>query len=193
MIQDYIHRIGWFVGLLLVQVLILNNVHMEGFATPFVYIYLMIKFASDTGRKEQMLWAFALGLSVDMFADTPGMNASASVLLAFVRPFFLRLFMPRDMSDKLLAFVRPFFLRLFMPRDMSDNFIPGFRTMGAGSFIKYVAVCTLLHHTALYAIEYFSAAHAGMAVLHMAASSVLTMACITAIEGIRRTPANKER
>jgi len=172
LIQDYIHRIGWFVGLLLVQVLILNNVHMEGFATPFVYIYLMIKFASDTGRKEQMLWAFALGLSVDMFADTPGMNASASVLLAFVRPFFLR---------------------LFMPRDMSDNFIPGFRTMGAGSFIKYVAVCTLLHHTALYAIEYFSAAHAGMAVLHMAASSVLTMACITAIEGIRRTPANKER
>lgn len=172
MIQDYIHRIGWFAGLLLVQVLILNNVHIAGFATPFVYIYLTLKLPSDTGRKEQMLWAFVLGLAVDMFADTPGMNASASVLLAFLRPALLR---------------------LFMPRDMSDSFIPGFRTMGVGSFLKYVSACTLLHHAMLYAIEYFSTAHIGMAVLHIAASSVLTVACMAAIEGIRRTPTNKER
>lgn len=172
MIQDYIHRIGWFAGLLLAQVLILNNVHIAGFATPFVYIYLTIKLASDTGRKEQMLWAFALGLAVDIFADTPGMNAAACVLLAFVRPMLLR---------------------LFMPRDMSDSFVPGFRSMGAGSFVKYVSACVLLHHAALYAIEYFSTAHIGMAALHVLASSILTVACIAAIEGIRRTPPNKER
>ena len=28
MIINYIHRIGWFVGLILLQVLILNNVHI---------------------------------------------------------------------------------------------------------------------------------------------------------------------
>ena len=35
MIITYIHRIGWFIGLVLLQVLILNSVHIAGYATPF--------------------------------------------------------------------------------------------------------------------------------------------------------------
>ena len=46
MIITYIHRIGWFIGLVLLQVLILNNVHIAGYATPFLYIYFILKFAS---------------------------------------------------------------------------------------------------------------------------------------------------
>ena len=30
MIINYLHKIGWFVGLVLLQVLILNNVHIAG-------------------------------------------------------------------------------------------------------------------------------------------------------------------
>ena len=40
MIINYLHKIGWFVGLVLLQVLILNNVHIAGYATPFLYIYM---------------------------------------------------------------------------------------------------------------------------------------------------------
>ena len=58
MIITYIHRIGWFIGLVLLQVLILNNVHIAGYATPFLYIYFILKFASGTSRNELMLWAF---------------------------------------------------------------------------------------------------------------------------------------
>ena len=91
MIITYIHRIGWFIGLVLLQVLILNNVHIAGYATPFLYIYFILKFASGTSRNELMLWAFFFGLTIDIFADTPGMNAAATVLLAFLRPSLLRL------------------------------------------------------------------------------------------------------
>lgn len=83
MIITYIHRIGWFIGLVLLQVLILNNVHIAGYATPFLYIYFILKFDSGTSRNELMLWAFFFGLTIDVFADTPGMNAAATVLLAF--------------------------------------------------------------------------------------------------------------
>ena len=41
MIITYIHRIGWFIGLVLLQVLILNNVHIAGYATPFLYVCLL--------------------------------------------------------------------------------------------------------------------------------------------------------
>ena len=84
MIITYIHRIGWFIGLVLLQVLILNSVHIAGYATPFLYIYFILKFSSGTSRNELMLWAFFFGLTIDIFSDTPGMNAAATVLLAFV-------------------------------------------------------------------------------------------------------------
>ena len=96
MIITYIHRIGWFIGLVLLQVLILNNVHIAGYATRFLYIYFILKFNSGTSRNELMLWAFFFGLTIDVFSDTPGMNAAATVLLAFLRPSLLRLFTPRE-------------------------------------------------------------------------------------------------
>ena len=165
MVFNYLHKIGWFVGLVLLQVLILNNVHIAGYATPFLYIYLILKFESDVPRNVLMLWAFFLGLSVDIFSDTPGMNASATVLLAFLRPVFLRLFVPRDTLDSL---------------------IPSIRTMGGFPFLKYLIVSAFVHHAMLLAIEFFSFAHIGTWLLRMVASTLLTVTCIMAVEGIRK-------
>ena len=122
MLINYLHKIGWFIGLVLLQVLILNNVHIAGYATPFLYIYLILKFESDTPRNALMLWAFFLGLAVDVFSDTPGMNAAATVLLAFLRPTFLRLFVPRDSLDTLFT---------------------ALRTLGILPFLKYLGVSVL--------------------------------------------------
>ena len=135
MMTSYIHRMGWFVGLVLLQVLILNNVHIAGYATPFLYVYFILKFASGTSRNELMLWAFFLGLTVDIFSDTPGMNAAATVFLAFVRPTFLR---------------------LFTPRDTLDSIIPSIRTMGISSFLKFAVTSVFVHHLVLLGIEFFS-------------------------------------
>ncbi len=79
MIITYIHRIGWFIGLVLLQVLILNSVHIAGYATPFLYIYFILKFSSGTSRNELMLWAFFFGLTIDIFSDTSGMNAASFI------------------------------------------------------------------------------------------------------------------
>lgn len=136
-----------------------------GYATPFIYIYLILKFRSDVSRNELMLWAFFLGLTVDLFSDTPGMNAAATVLLAFLRPVFLRLFVPRDTLDSLL---------------------PAVSTMGISSFFKYLIVCVFVHHGMLLAIELFSFVHVGNMLLGIIASSLLTVACIMAVEGIRK-------
>ena len=165
MIINYLHKIGWFVGLVLLQVLILNNVHIAGYATPFLYIYLILKFESDTPRNALMLWAFFLGLAVDVFSDTPGMNAAATVLLAFLRPTFLRLFVPRDTLDTL---------------------VPAIRTMGILPFLKYLVVSVLIHHGLLLTLEFSSFAHIGTLLLRIAASTLLTVTCIMAVEGIRK-------
>ena len=147
MIINYLHKIGWLICLVLLQVLILNNVHIAGYATPFLYIYLILKFESDVSRNTLMLWAFFLGLTVDVFSDTPGMNAAATVLLAFLRPIFLRLFVP---------------------------------------FLKYLVICVLVHHGMLLTLEFFSFAHIGTLLLRVVTSTLLTVTCIMAVEGIRK-------
>ena len=165
MIINYLHKIGWFIGLVLLQVLILNNVHIAGYATPFLYIYLILKFESDVPRNALMLWAFFLGLAVDVFSDTPGMNAAATVLLAFLRPSLLR---------------------LFTPRDNQDNLVPSFKSMGITPFLKYTTASVFIHSLALLSIEFFSFSGIWLLLLRVALCTVLTVTCIVAVEGIRR-------
>ena len=138
MIINYLHKIGWFICLVLLQVLILNNVHIAGYATPFLYIYLILKFESDVSR------------------------------------------------NTLLAFLRPIFLRLFVPRDTLDTLIPAVRTMGIFPFLKYLVICVLVHHGMLLTLEFFSFAHIGTLLLRIVTSTLLTVTCIMAVEGIRK-------
>ena len=165
MIITYIHRIGWFIGLVLLQVLILFFVDIAGYATPFLYIYLILKCNSGTSRNELMLWAFFFGLTIDVFSDTPGMNAAATVLLAFLRPSLLR---------------------LFTPRDNQDNLVPSFKSMGITPFLKYTTASVFIHSLALLSIEFFSFSGIWLLLLRVALCTVLTVTCIVAVEGIRR-------
>lgn len=164
MVLNYLHKVGWLFVLVLLQVLVLNNVHLAGYATPFLYIYLLLKFESDTSRNTLMLWGFALGLVVDIFSDTPGMHASATVLLGFLRPAFLRLFVPRDMVDVL---------------------VPSVRTLGLSAFLKYVSLSVFVHHAMLLCVEFFSFAQPATQLLRVVSSSILTVVCVMALEGMQ--------
>jgi len=53
--KDSLYRIGWCIGLVLLQVLILNHIHIGGYATPFLYIYVILKFQSDISRNYILL------------------------------------------------------------------------------------------------------------------------------------------
>ena len=157
----YLHKAGWLVALVLLQALILNNLHISGYATPFLYIYLILKFEADVSPNRLMLWAFCLGIMVDIFSDTPGLNAASTVLLAFVRPTLLR---------------------LFVPRDLQETFIPAIRTMGISAFLRYTVTAILLHHAALLSLEAFSFAHLPALLLRIASSTLFTTLCVLATE-----------
>lgn len=163
--NDWLKKIEWAIGLVLLQVLVLNNIHIGEFATPFLYVYFVLKMSSDTPRNHQMLWAFGIGLVIDIFDNTVGMNAAAFVLMAFARPTFLR---------------------LFTPRDTYDSFTPSKRSMGTASFMRYLIICVLIHHTALLTIESFSFISVGMLGLRILLSTALTIICIVAIEWFRK-------
>ena len=88
---QFLQRLWMFVLLVLVQVLVLNHMHIMGYATPALYIYYILKLKSETPRKSLLLQAFFIGLCIDIFSNTPGMNAGAATFMAFARRPLLRM------------------------------------------------------------------------------------------------------
>jgi len=124
-----------FLVLVLLQVFILNNVQLGGFINPYIYILFIILLPVNTPKWLLLVLGFVLGLSIDLFAHTPGMNSSASVFLAFIRPYILEIVAPREGYEK----------------DSS----PRIKIYGFTWFLRYAFIMVLAHHFVLFYIEVF--------------------------------------
>jgi hypothetical protein len=80
-----------------------------------------------------MVIAFFTGLSVDIFYDTPGINASASVLIAFLRPHWLNMITPRGGYEEIS--------------------IPSIKNVDAIWFTIYSLPLIFIHHFAMFYLE----------------------------------------
>ena len=163
--HNFFSRLLNFVILILVQVFILNKIHLFGYATPMLYVWFILTLEAGAGRNKVMLWAFVMGLVIDIFSNTFGIHAAAATLLAFVRPSLIR---------------------LFFIRNDGEPFIPGIRTMGTGAFRGYALIGIALHHCVVFGLEYFSFAHLLQLGISIAASTVLTLLFVMAVERITR-------
>ena len=157
--------VEWFVGLVLLQGLVLNHVNIFGFFTPAVYIYFVLSLNSAIGRKGVLIWAFFLGLCVDIFSNTPGLNTAATVFVAYFRRSFIR-------SQTL--------------REISDNFRPDSKSMGGGPFLRYTFFVSFIHVLIIGILDTFSFVNFGMILLKALSDAVITTVCILAIDRMRR-------
>ncbi len=97
--NSFIPSIIRFIGLLLLQVLVLKQI-TPGWASfhymqIFIYPLFIMLLPFRTPRAAVLLSAFAIGIAVDLFYDSPGLHASASVFIAYIRPGFIRWLEPR--------------------------------------------------------------------------------------------------
>lgn len=95
----------YFVVLVLIQALILNNIHFLRIATPFLYLYFIIKMPVGTSRDLVVLFSFLIGLVIDMFSNTHGMHAAACTLAGFIREPLIRFFMGEGLARGDLSFL----------------------------------------------------------------------------------------
>lgn len=163
--SEIINHLKRFVGLVLFQVLILNQMHINGYATPFLYIYFILQIRSKARRNELMLWAFFLGLTIDMFSNTPGMNAASATCLAFFRTPLLK---------------------MVTLRDLDENFRPSIKILGLAVFFRYVLLTSTLFCILFFLINTFSLLHFSTMLLKIISSTVTTLLCIMSIEYTRR-------
>ncbi len=71
--------------LLLLQLLLVDNIMMSRHIYPCVYVLFFFILPVEMKSWAQILTAFAFGTLLDVFLGTPGLNAAASTMTAFLR------------------------------------------------------------------------------------------------------------
>ena len=144
-----------FILLVAVQVIVLNNIRLGGYINPFIYVLFIMQLPVRIPKTLLLVIAFATGLCIDIFSDTLGMHAAASVFLGFARPAILRAIAPRDGYEA----------------DAS----PSMSQMGLNWFLLYTFIAVLIHHFVLFYVEVFRFTEFFSTLLRVSLSSLVTI------------------
>ena len=71
---------------LALQILIFNNINLFGYLNPYPYVLFILLYPVNSNKSVLLLSSFTLGILLDMFANSDGIHATASVILAYIRP-----------------------------------------------------------------------------------------------------------
>lgn len=89
-----------FLGLLFLQVLVFRQFIYGPFSGAYITVYIyplfLLLLPYRTSTELLLFIAFGTGFAVDWFYDTLGMHASASLLTALLRPWWLERIKPRN-------------------------------------------------------------------------------------------------
>jgi cell shape-determining protein MreD len=153
--RTFFFNIVRFFFLVFFQVLILNHINLGGYINPYFYIYFILLLPFETPRWLLLLAAFILGLNIDIFTNTIGLNASACVLMAFCRPFVISAISSGPESL------------------IGDT--PSLRNQGIKWFLYYSIILVLIHHFTLFYLEIFRFSEFMMTFVRVLLSSAFTM------------------
>ncbi len=158
----YIQEFFIFILLILLQVHLLNRINVFGYATPVLYIYFLLKLPIGRNPFYVIISGFLIGLIIDIFLNTPGMNAAATTIVATLRSPILN---------------------LFYDRDIFDEFVPGMNT-GTSQFVKLTVFIVLLHLTLLFFIESFTLFNAGSTIIRILSSTIISILILISLDGL---------
>lgn len=158
MIRLIINNIARFVVLVLIQVLILNHINLHNTINPFLYVLVIILLPLDTPIWALLFSGFFLGLTIDSFSGSFGIHAAATTLMAFSRPFVLRIVTPRGGYE--------------------HEQVPGMHVMGLRWFMAYSALLVFIHHFVLFNLEIFRLSEIFFTLLRIIASCLFTLLLI---------------
>lgn len=159
---SYLYEWLRFMLLIILQVMLLNRIDLFGVATPVLYIYFLLKLPVGRNQFYVIISGFLMGLIIDVFLNTPGMNAAATTIVA--------------------AFRRPI-INLFFSRVEYDEFVLGMYT-AAGAFIRFTILTVLLHLTLLFFIESFTLFNLVNTLLRIVTSSLVSVVLILALDSL---------
>lgn len=137
--SNQIQNIIWFLGLIFFQIFILDAIHIglySTYFTPLIFSFFILKQRIETSMFQLLIYAFFMGLLIDIFRNTIGLNTSILLLLAFLRSRFLYLISSKDDFESGVE------LNLF--------------TIGIGRYVMFFGLSIFFYHIMFFLVEQFS-------------------------------------
>lgn len=162
--KTVLKNIAILIVLILAQVLICNHIILFNVAIGFVFIYVILRLPMNLNTNWLLTWAFISGLIVDLFSDTPGVNAMSCTILAMVKRPCLYAYIPKD--------------------DRTKNIVPALSTLGFAVYAKYLLTMTAIYSFLAFTIEFFNFADVKDIVIMSASSALFTFLLLLGIDSL---------
>ena len=146
---------------LLIQILVLRNIVFFNYAFCFIYVGGVLILPAEVSRMYLLFIGFATGFMVDVFSNTFGMHAAATVLIAYVRPYLMEYQMESRGMERVEV---------------------GIRAQGFAHFLGYIFPLIFLHHAVLFLMEMNNFGMILPTLLRIIASAIFTTVMIVLIE-----------
>jgi hypothetical protein len=153
----------WFVLGLAFQVMILNNIYFLGYLNPYYYPVLILLIAPTINQHRLLIIAFLTGFMIDAFEQTGAIHASATIILAYLRPVFLRLISTQS------------------GRELTSL---SMSSLGLKNFALYVGIAVFCHHIVLYFLDSLRLSNLDVVLWRSFQTSFLSFVVILLIHGV---------
>ncbi len=149
------------VAVMAFQLLLLENVQLLGYLNPYYYPILLVLWPLKWNRAVGLVVGFCLGLTVDLFENSGGLHASASVLLVYVQPYVVKSLVARALEE-------------------GQSLTLG--ALGQSKFLTLTFLCIFLFHFWLFLLESFSLGEFFSILLRTLLSTAVSTALIYATQ-----------
>ncbi|MCM1319143.1 MAG: hypothetical protein NC217_02030 [Muribaculaceae bacterium] len=164
MVRSVITYILLIICLLLVQVLICNHIMLFTVAVPIIFFYPILRLPMSMSIKWVLTIAFLIGLIMDIFSDTPGVNTISCCILAVLRKPVFHLYTG---NDEALQGVSPMIV-----------------TTGLWTYAKYLLLLTPAYCCIAIGLEYFTFTGWQRILCIMGASTLLSYLILLGIDAL---------
>lgn len=151
-----------FILLIPAQAIVFDHTILFNVAVPLVFLYLIISLPVTLGTNLSVSLSFLAGFFLDIFSDTPGVNALCCTVLSFVRKPVFHLYVSID-------------------DDLASR-SPSSVSMGHAAFMKYMLTMVLIYSAMLFTVEAFQFFSFKLLLLRIAASTAYTFVMLYALD-----------
>ncbi len=130
---EILRKTSWIVICVLLQVIFFDHFHVMGYGAPLIYILFLLDYRSNDNVISSMLWGTLLGLFVDMFHDSIGVNMMAMVFMVFIRGKIFDMFVRN--------------------RKLNDEYTLDFSSLGINIYTQILVIITFLYCVCLSWLE----------------------------------------
>lgn len=149
--------VKWLVYVLL-HIFVARHLVLFDYAFCFIYVGAILFLPIEINLTALLVISFFTGVIIDSFDNTLGLHASASVLIAYLRPIIIRYQLGQKLTEGRLQL--------------------SIRELGFPTFMSYILMLISIHHIILFLVEAGNLSLLPYTFLKIVSSIVFTTTCL---------------